>query len=89
MDEKVENDYEFFRLLREFSAAKKSYDKLKTAMEQVEATGYGIVQPKLTEMTLEEPEVFRQGSKCGFVLPRRRPAFILSGRISRRRWLLL
>ena len=35
MDEKVENDYEFFRLLREFSEAKKSYDKLKGAMEQV------------------------------------------------------
>lgn len=74
MDEKVENDYEFFRLLREFSAAKKSYDKLKTAMEQVEATGYGIVQPKLTEMTLEEPEVFRQGSKCGIRLTAKAPS---------------
>lgn len=74
MDEKVENDYEFFRLLREFSAAKKSYDKLKNAMEQVEATGYGIVQPKLTEMALEEPEVFRQGSKCGIRLTAKAPS---------------
>lgn len=74
MDEKVENDYEFFRLLREFSAAKKSYDKLKGAMEQVEATGYGIVQPKLTEMTLGEPEVFKQGSKCGIRLTATAPS---------------
>lgn len=74
MDEKVENDYEFFRLLREFSAAKKSYDKLKNAMEQVEATGYGIVQPKLTEMVLDEPEVFRQGSKCGIRLTAKAPS---------------
>lgn len=74
MDEKVENDYEFFRLLREFAAAKKSYDKLKGAMEQVEATGYGIVQPKLTEMTLGEPEVFKQGSKCGIRLTATAPS---------------
>lgn len=74
MDEKVENDYEFFRLLREFSEAKKSYDKLKGAMEQVEATGYGIVQPKLTEMVLGEPEVFKQGSKCGIRLTAKAPS---------------
>ncbi len=74
MDEKVENDYEFFRLLREFAAAKKSYDKLKGAMDQVEATGYGIVQPKLTEMKLGEPEVFKQGSKCGIRLTATAPS---------------
>lgn len=74
MDEKVENDYEFFRLLREFAAAKKSYDKLKGAMEQVEVTGYGIVQPKLTEMKLGEPEVFKQGSKCGIRLTATAPS---------------
>ncbi|MCQ4635531.1 stage IV sporulation protein A [Anaerovorax odorimutans] len=74
MDEKVENDYEFFRLLREFAEAKKSYDKLKGAMEQVEATGYGIVQPKLTEMVLGEPEVFKQGNKCGVRLTAKAPS---------------
>lgn len=74
MDERVENDYEFFRLLREFAAAKRSYDKLKGAMEQVEATGYGIVRPKLTEMVLGEPEVFKQGSKCGVRLTATAPS---------------
>ena len=74
MEEKVENDYEFFRLLKEFAAAKKSYDKLKGAMEQVEATGYGIVQPKLTEMVLGEPEVFRQGGSCGIRLTAKAPS---------------
>ena len=74
MDEKVENDYEFFRLLREFSAAKKSYDKVKGALEQVEATGYGIVQPKLTEMVLGQPEVFKEGSKCGIRLTATAPS---------------
>jgi stage IV sporulation protein A len=43
-------------------------------MEQVEETGYGIVQPKLTEMVLEEPEIFRQGSKYGVRLKARAPS---------------
>lgn len=74
MDEKVENDYEFFQLLRQFSDAKKSYDKVKGALEQVEATGYGIVQPKLTEMVLGQPEVFKEGSKCGIRLTAKAPS---------------
>ncbi|MBO5665886.1 MAG: stage IV sporulation protein A [Firmicutes bacterium] len=61
----VENDGQFFRLIREFTKAKKSWDKISEAMDQVETTGYGIVQPKLSEMTLEEPEIFKQGSKFG------------------------
>ncbi len=61
----VENDAQFFKLIKEFTRAKKSYDKIADAMEQVEETGYGIVQPKLSEMTLEEPEIFKQGSKFG------------------------
>ncbi|MCL2437411.1 MAG: stage IV sporulation protein A [Clostridiales bacterium] len=74
MDQRVNNDYEFFQLLKEFAEAKKSYDKLKSAMEQVSETGYGIVQPKLSEMVLEEPEIFRQGSKYGIRLKAKAPS---------------
>ncbi|MBR7147696.1 MAG: stage IV sporulation protein A [Firmicutes bacterium] len=67
----VENDSQFFRLIREFTSAKQSWDKIAEAMAQVETTGYGIVQPKLSEMTLEEPEIFKQGSKFGVRLKAR------------------
>lgn len=70
----VENDYKFFTLIKEFSQAKKSYDKLKAAMGQVEETGYGIVQPKLSEMVLEEPEIFKQGNKFGVRLKAKAPS---------------
>jgi len=73
MGENVENDYEFFTLLKEFSDAKRAYDKLKEAMKQVKERGYGIVQPKLSEMTLEEPEVFKQGSKYGIKITAKAP----------------
>lgn len=73
MGEPVENDYEFFRLLKEFAQAKKAYDKLKGAMQQVESRGYGIVEPKLSEMVLDEPEVFKQGNKYGVKITAKAP----------------
>ena len=42
-------------------------------MEQVERRGYGIVEPKLNEMTLDEPEVFRQGNRYGVRLTAKAP----------------
>lgn len=74
MGQDVSNDYQFFGLIKEYSQAKKSYDKLKTAMVQVEESGYGIVQPKLSEMVLEEPEIFKQGNKFGVRLKAKAPS---------------
>src|SRR5699024_3610127 len=65
---------QFFSLLREFASAKKAYDKLESAMQQVEETGYGIVQPRLSEMILEQPEIFKQGSKYGVRLKAKAPS---------------
>ena len=65
IDYDVRNDRDFFEVMKEISADKREYDKMKTAMMQVESMGYGIVQPRLDEMTLEEPEIFKQGSKYG------------------------
>ena len=73
MDETVESDYQFFGLLRDFSEAKKEYDKLRNAIEQVAKKGYGIVEPELSEMVIEEPEVFRQGSKYGVKIKAKAP----------------
>ena len=73
MGENVENDYRFFELLREFSEAKKAYDKLRSAISQVDKRGYGIVEPELNEMVLEEPEVFKQGNKYGIKIKAKAP----------------
>jgi stage IV sporulation protein A len=77
MGEEVNNDYQFFNLIKEFSQSKRSYDKIKSAMEQVEESGYGIVQPKLSEMVLEEPEIFKQGNKFGVRLKAKAPSLHL------------
>ncbi|MDD2215836.1 MAG: stage IV sporulation protein A [Eubacteriales bacterium] len=70
----IENDSQFFPLIKELAIAKRAYDKLAPAMLQVESAGYGIVQPKLSEMTLEEPEIFKQGNKFGVRLKAKAPS---------------
>ena len=54
--------------------AKRAYDKIKSALDQVEATGYGIVMPGIEELTLEEPEIVRQGGQYGVRLSASAPS---------------
>lgn len=49
----------------ELSRIQKEYAKIEPALREVEATGYGIVMPDQEEMTLEEPEIIRQGGRYG------------------------
>ena len=73
MEAPVENDRELFLLLREYSKAKLAFDSIKEALTQAEERNYGIVAPKLSEMVLQQPEVFRQGSKFGVRLKAKAP----------------
>lgn len=52
----------------ELAAMKKKYDRVRGALEEVAATGYGIVMPGLEELRLEEPEIVHQGGRYGVKL---------------------
>ena len=58
----------------ELSRAKREYEKIRSALEQVEATGYGIVMPSIEELSLEEPEIVRQGGRYGVRLEASAPS---------------
>ena len=47
-------------MLQELAQTKKLYDKVQTALEQVKATGYGIVMPGAEELKLEKPEIVKK-----------------------------
>src|SRR5699024_9201112 len=47
--------------LCQLAQIKKEYDKVRGALEEVAATGYGIVMPSLEELSLEEPQIVKQG----------------------------
>ena len=58
----------------ELASIKRKYERVKNALEEVEATGYGIVLPQMDELTLEEPEIIKQGGKYGVRLKASAPS---------------
>ena len=64
----IQNDGELMKYLREMAAIKTEYDKIADALASVKATGYGVVMPRLEEMTLEPPEVLKKGNSYGIKL---------------------
>ena len=57
----IENDSQLMDSVIELSKIQKDYKKIKNALDEVEATGYGIVMPDREELRLEEPEIMKQG----------------------------
>lgn len=61
----IESESELINLLKELSQIKYEYDKVAYALDEVRRKGYGIVSPTIDELTLEEPEIVKQGSRFG------------------------
>ena len=53
------------QLMQDFAHAKTEYDQVSDALRMVKQTGYGIAAPSLSDMSLDEPEIIRQGSRFG------------------------
>ncbi len=64
----IENDYALISTIRMLSETKQEYDKIAAALSDVKRKGYGVVTPVFEEITLEKPEVFKQGSRYGIKL---------------------
>jgi len=72
--QEIEDEEHLFRLMTELTQAKQQYDLVKEALDSVRRTGYGMVPPTMDEMTLQEPEIVRQGSRFGVKLKANAPS---------------
>lgn len=61
----ITGEGDLIELMMSLSQMKKKYDKVKGALDEVNATGYGIVMPTVDELKLEEPEIVKQGGRFG------------------------
>jgi stage IV sporulation protein A len=64
----ISDEYRLISYIKQLSVAKVQYDKFRSAIEQVEETGYGVVHPVLEDLTLEEPKMYKSGGKFGVKL---------------------
>ena len=70
----IEGEKDLFRLVRDLSVAKREYDKVAGALDEVRGDGYGVVTPSLDDLVLEEPELIRQGNRFGIKLKASAPS---------------
>ena len=61
----------------QLAQAKAQYEHIRSALEQVEATGYGIVMPEIGQLQLEEPEIVHQDGRYGVRLRASAPSINL------------
>ena len=63
--ENLSEAFELFRYVRSLSQAKRSYEKVKDALETAEKTGYGVVEPLESELSLDEPKLIKKSAGYG------------------------
>ena len=61
----IKDEGDLLSSMLSLTEAKREYDKIKPALDEVKATGYGIVMPQIDELSLDEPEIVKQGGKYG------------------------
>ncbi|MCL1936276.1 MAG: stage IV sporulation protein A [Defluviitaleaceae bacterium] len=59
----IDSDYKLISTIKVLAEAKREFDKVKYALEEVKQKGYGIVTPAAEEMRIEKPVLVRHGAK--------------------------
>ncbi len=73
-EREITNDEALINAITELSEINRKYKRIEEALNQVDESGYGIVMPTLDELSLEEPEIMKQGGKYGVRLKAHAPS---------------
>ena len=71
---KIDGDHQLLNLVTKLSRVKNEYDKIESALFDAKNKGYGVVAPSLDELSLEEPEIIKQGKQYGIKLRANAPS---------------
>ncbi len=73
----ISNEFELVSTIRNLAAKKDEFDRVASAMEQVNAKGYGVVLPSREDIVMDEPEVIKNGAKYGVKIKAEAPSIHL------------
>jgi len=71
----IRDEAQLMGMMNDLIYAKRQFDRMAGALEQVKSTGYGIISPSMEELTLEPPEMVRQGAQFGVRLRASAPSW--------------
>ena len=72
--QEIDGEEHLFELMKKLVESGKAYDRLASAVESVEKTGYGVVLPSMEEMELSPPQLSREGGHYGVRLHAKAPS---------------
>ncbi|MFQ6749914.1 MAG: stage IV sporulation protein A [Clostridia bacterium] len=72
--EVIADDFALVSFIKNLAHAKREYERLEEALMQVEQTGYGVVNPSPEQLSLNDPEIVRQGKHFGVKLKASAPS---------------
>ena len=61
----ITSEYQMIDRLKKLSAKRQEYEKVEDAIHSVDARGYGVVAPVLTDIVMEEPVLITHAGKYG------------------------
>lgn len=70
----ISNEKELMCQIVSLCEKERAFNRFNAALSEVERTGYGIVMPDINELTLEEPEIMKQGGRYGVRLKAQAPS---------------
>lgn len=70
----VDDDYKLLAYVKKLARSYKDYEVIRQAMGKVKETGYGVINPNIEDMQLEEPELLRRGPQFGIKLKASAPS---------------
>ncbi len=73
----IAGQYELIAAMKDLSELKEEYEGVKDAFAAVRMKGYGMVSPSKKEITLQEPEIIKQGNKYGVKIHSQAPSIHL------------
>lgn len=71
----VKDEYSLMSFVTSAAYAQKMFDRLKGAFDEADANGYGIVYPDKERLTLEEPQLIKQGNVYGVLIRASAPSY--------------
>lgn len=71
----IKDEFSLMSFVTSAAYAKNRFEAIKDALDEADANGYGIVYPKMDNMSLNEPEMVKQGNIYGVRLKATSPSY--------------
>lgn len=72
--EEITGEHQILKLIGDLASAKDEYRRVEDAINDARNKGYGYVTPGISDMIIDKPEVFKEGSRYGIKIKAQAPS---------------